>query len=193
MREVQSKHVLAVFDSCFAGTIFNTARSRPSAAIDLATTQAVRQFVSSGEAEQTVSDDGTFRKLFIDALNGLEPTADANRDGYVTGSELGLFLSDKITVLTNGRQTPRYGKLSALALDRGDFVFSVARQEKTVDPHAQPRPTPTTQIDNEALFWSSIKDSEDVEDFKDFLRLFPNGMFSGLAKRRLAKLRKSQQ
>ena len=34
------------------------------------------QFISSGDADQEVSDDGTFRKLFIDALQGAEPSAD---------------------------------------------------------------------------------------------------------------------
>lgn len=188
MREVQSKHVLAVFDSCFAGTIFNTARSLPSAVIDRATTQPVRQFVSSGEAEQVVSDDGTFRKLFIAALDGLEPNADANRDGYITGSELGLFLSDKVTTLSDGRQTPRYGKLSALALDRGDFVFAVENDE--VPTTDVPKNAPAAELDNEALFWASIKDSDDIADFEEFLKHFPDGTFSGLAKRKLARLKR---
>lgn len=125
MREAKSKHVIAIFDSCFAGTVFNVARSNPPAAITTATTQPVRQFIASGEAEQEVSDDGTFRKLFIAALNGEEPAADANRDGYITGTELGLFLQDKLTNLTNAKQTPRYGKLNAFGLDRGDYVFGV--------------------------------------------------------------------
>jgi uncharacterized caspase-like protein len=67
MRQASAKHVLAIFDSCFSGTEFNVARSLPPPAITLATTQPVREFISSGEAEQTVSDDGTFRKLFLDA------------------------------------------------------------------------------------------------------------------------------
>lgn len=192
MREVESRHVLAVFDSCFAGTIFNTARSRPPAAIDLATTQPVRQFVSSGEAEQVVSDDGTFARLFIDALNGLEPTADANRDGYVTGTEIGLFLSDKVTNLTDGAQTPRYGKLKALELDRGDFVFAIERRERLAKPDARPAAETKAppQIDREALFWSSIKDSDDVALFEAFLEQFPDGMFAVLAKHRIRQLGK---
>ena len=52
MREAQSKHVLAVFDSCFSGTVFETARSRVSVLVDQVVTQKVRQFVSSGEANQ---------------------------------------------------------------------------------------------------------------------------------------------
>src|SRR5262249_34510123 len=125
MREAKARHVLAIFDSCFSGGVFNLARAMPSPAITLATTQPVRQFISSGEAEQQVSDDGTFRKLFLDVLAGKEPQADANHDGYVTGTELGLFLHQKMTNLTNNRQTPRYGKLNALGYDRGDFVFQI--------------------------------------------------------------------
>jgi len=54
--------------------------------------------------------NGTFRKLFLDCLAGKETQADANGDGYVTGTELGLFLQQKVTNLTNNRQTPLYGK-----------------------------------------------------------------------------------
>lgn len=128
MREARSRHVLAVFDSCFSGGVFETVRAAEPPAITRATGLPVRQMISSGEADQTVSDDGTFRRLFIDALRGDEPLADANRDGYITGSELGLFLSDKVTSLTQNRQTPRYGKLRELGLDRGDFVFRVDAQ-----------------------------------------------------------------
>lgn len=126
MREVRSLHVLAIFDSCFSGTVFETARALPSPAITRATGLPVRQMISSGDSGQTVSDDGTFRRLFLAALSGEEPYADANRDGYLTGSELGLFLADKVTSLTLNRQTPRYGKLRELGFDRGDFVFEIA-------------------------------------------------------------------
>jgi hypothetical protein len=64
----------------------------PPPAIRLATTEPVREFISSGEADQQFSDDGTLRKLFLDVSAGKQPVADANHDGYVTGTELGLFL-----------------------------------------------------------------------------------------------------
>jgi len=144
MREVRSRHVLAIFDSCFSGGIFETARAISPPAITRATSLPVRQMISSGEAEQTVSDDGTFRRLFIDALRGNEPLADANRDGFITGSELGLFLSDKVTSLSRNRQTPRYGKLRELGLDRGDFVFRVngAASENEAVPQYVGLPAP---------------------------------------------------
>ena len=122
VRLAKSKHALAVFDSCFSGTVFDTQRTAPPPAVTRATTLPVRQFLSSGDSNQTVSDDGRFCKLFIRAIQG-EERADANRDGYLTGSELGLFLTDRLTNLTKSRQTPRYGKLRDEDWDRGDFVF----------------------------------------------------------------------
>ena len=123
VRMAQSKHILAIFDSCFSGTIFHTQRDKPPVAVTRATTLPVRQFITSGDADQTVSDDGRFRKIFLRAFTGENIKADANRDHYLTGTELGFFLSDRITNLTNGRQTPRHGKINDEDFDRGDFVF----------------------------------------------------------------------
>jgi len=134
VRKAKAKHALGIFDACFAGTVFTTQRNLPPAAITRHTTLPVRQFVSSGDAKQEVSDDGRFRKLFIRALNGEAPRADANGDGYLTGSELGMFLSDRVTNLTNARQTPRYGKLRDEDWDRGDFVFVMEHAPVPVAP-----------------------------------------------------------
>ena len=123
VRLARAKHALGVFDACFAGTIFTTQRSHPPPAITRNTTYPVRQYIASGDENQKVSDNGRFRKLFLRALRGEAPNADANRDGYLTGSELGMFLSDRVTNLTRSRQTPRYGKLLDEDWDRGDFVF----------------------------------------------------------------------
>jgi formylglycine-generating enzyme required for sulfatase activity len=136
VREARSKHVLAVFDSCFSGTIFKTSRSKPPSAVTRSATLPVRQFLTAGDADQEVLDDGRFRKLFIRALKREEP-ADLNRDGYLTGSELGMYLTDRLTNLTESRQTPRYGKLLDEDYDRGDFVFLLAGGDSVIT-----RPTP---------------------------------------------------
>jgi hypothetical protein len=121
VRQAEAKHAMAVFDSCFAGTIFGSTRDKPPPAVTRSTGLPVRQFLTSGDAGEAVSDDGTFRKLFIRALRG-EERADANGDGYLTGSELGNYLGDRVVNLQMG-QTPRYGKLRDPDYDRGDFVF----------------------------------------------------------------------
>lgn len=63
-----------------------------------------------------------FRELFLRGLKR-EEKADANSVGYVTAAEMGLFLGDRMTNLTQAAQTPRYGKLRDKDYDRGDFVF----------------------------------------------------------------------
>ena len=94
VRQARAKHAYAVFDACFAGTIFDTARGRPPAAITRATTLPVRQFLTSGDAAQQVSDDGRFRKLFVRALEGGErATAGAclTRCVFYVGNDSGLM------------------------------------------------------------------------------------------------------
>ena len=186
MRGSDARHILSVFDSCFAGTIFNVGRSKAPPAITHATTRLVRQFLTSGEAGQEVSDDGLFRKLFIRAING-DTDADANHDGYVAASELGLFITNEITNYSNGAQTPRNGKLNDPELNQGDFVFQLASATSA------PAQTPPVQVQNPTTrppsdvhehdlpFWESVKDSNDPALFDAYLQKFPKGSFAQLA------------
>jgi len=184
VRQAESKHAFSIFDSCFSGTIFETARSSPPPAITKVTTAPVRQFLSSGDSGQEVSDDGTFRRMFVEAIAG-KRRADANGDGYLTASELGLFLTDSVTNYSNRRQTPRYGKLNDPDFDRGDFVFKLA----SVGPkQGTKRSVQVGTVDKETVFWQSILNSTDANDYEAYLEQFPNGTFATLAKSMLAKL-----
>ena len=168
VRLADSKHAFAVFDSCFSGTVFESARSMPPVAITKATTLPVRQFLSSGDAGQTVSDNGTFRELFLRALRG-EERADANGDGYVTASEIGLFMTDRMTNLTASRQTPRYGKLRDKDFDRGDFVFRLGtRSGNGIDP--------------ETVFWKLVRQGSDPDGLRAYLQQYPGGKFAAAAR-----------
>jgi len=177
MRQSASKHVYAVFDACFAGTVFTAQRAMPPAAITRATTLPVRQFLTSGDADQTVSDDGQFRELFVRAILGEEP-ADANSDGYLTASEIGMYLGDRVTNLTESAQTPRYGKLRDKDYDRGDFVF-------VVDPEM--KPAGPVSAGAEVVFWDSVKDTGDADMLLAYLAEYPEGMFSNLARIKLKR------
>jgi hypothetical protein len=127
-REIQTKHVLFVFDSCFSGAItFALARSSsgpPESDISPRTGEAVRQFIAAGTAEQEVPDQSIFRRLFVEALD-TNSEADHNGDGYVTGSELGQFLQTQVGYASQRKQTPQYGKMSDPRLNRGEFVFTL--------------------------------------------------------------------
>ena len=71
----------------------------------------------------------------------------------------------------------------------GDFFFSgpAATDAGTAIP-----PLSQSQVDKEALFWQSVQDSVDTEDFEEYLRQFPGGIFAGLARNRIAVLRQQK-
>ena len=177
VRLAKSKHVLSIFDSCFAGTVFDSRATGAPPAITRATARPVRQFITSGDADQEVSDDGTFRTLFLRAISGDE-NADPNRDGYLTGGELGIFLSDRVTNLTESTQTPRFGKLRDRNYDQGDFVFAIpAVLERAAASEA----------------WAEVKNSDDRLAIEGFLAAHPNSDFAEPARRRLAELSVASQ
>ncbi len=121
-RRIEAKHALFLFDSCFSGAIFNISRAKPPLYISYKTARQVRQFITAGGADETVPDNSIFKKQFIEALQG---EADRNEDGYVTGTELGEFLQEKVVVYSRESQHPQYGKIRDPSLDKGDFVFQL--------------------------------------------------------------------
>lgn len=116
---IEAKHALFVFDSCFSGSVFSIARSIPEA-INENTAKPVRQFITAGDADQKVPDVSIFRRQFVAALEG---EGDLSNDGYVTATELGFFLNEKVTNYSRRTQTPQYGKIRNRKLDKGNFVF----------------------------------------------------------------------
>lgn len=119
-RDIEAKHVLFLFDSCFSGTVFKQKnKATPSKYISTLSAKPVRQFITAGSANEPVPARSTFTPAFIDALQyGL---ADRNKDSYITGSELGAYLQEEVPLHTN--QNPQYGKISDYDLSRGDFIF----------------------------------------------------------------------
>ena len=79
-KQYTSRHILFMFDSCFAGSVFRSQSSIPPA-INRLISQPVRQFITSGDANEEVPDESVFRRELEHALrNG---AADANKDGFV--------------------------------------------------------------------------------------------------------------
>jgi formylglycine-generating enzyme required for sulfatase activity len=136
-KRIQSKHAIFLFDSCFSGSLFALSRAIPKS-ISYKTSKPVRQFITSGSADETVPDRSTFREQFVAALEG---EGDVNEDGYVTGSELGQFLQDTVINYTNESQHPQYGKIRNRNLDKGDFVFALGSDvyESSVQMPSKPK------------------------------------------------------
>ena len=131
-RLIQSKHAIFLFDSCFSGSLFSLSRRIPEN-ISYKTSRPVRQFVTAGTADEKVPDDSIFRRQFIDALQG---EGDLDKDGYLTGLELGEFLQKTVVNYSNGSQHPQYGAIRDPDLDKGDFVFALfdpVTREKNIE------------------------------------------------------------
>ncbi|PID59597.1 hypothetical protein CSB45_00835 [candidate division KSB3 bacterium] len=137
-KRIQARHALFVFDSCFSGSIFSLSRAVPEH-ISYKTERPVRQFITSGSADEEVPDESVFRRQFLAALQG---EGDVDNDGYVTGSELGLFLEKKVGPTTNGDQNPQYGKIRDPNLSKGDFVFALPQPSPTPTPRPATAPAP---------------------------------------------------
>ncbi len=116
---IKSKHVMMLFDSCFSGSLFNLVRAVPRG-ISEKSALPVRQFITAGSEDETVPDKSMFKRVF---LIGLKGDADLTNDGYITGSELGMYISEKVVSYTRSAQHPQYGKINNPDLDRGDFLF----------------------------------------------------------------------
>ena len=141
--QIQSKHALFVFDSCFSGSIFSLPRSTP-AVISYKTNLPVRQFITSGSAGETVPDESIFAKQFVAAIKG---KGDLNGDNYVTGTELGYYLEDTVVNYSTDAQHPQYGKIRNPNLDKGDFVFLLRNSWK-----GKPLPHPEKSEDPPEVF-----------------------------------------
>ena len=122
--DVAAKHVLFIFDSCFSGTIFSAMRGSAKVPWEIraVTSEPVRQFIASGTRGQAVPDFSIFRRHFEAALAG---AADLNRDGYIVGTELGIFLRGRVANDSRGAQTPQFSRMDEKGTQdvQGDFVF----------------------------------------------------------------------
>ena len=134
-KKIEAKHALFVFDSCFSGTIFKTRDFPTPAYISYLTAKPVRQFITAGDAGELLPSKSYFVPCFI---RGIEGEADVDRDGYITATELGLFLQREIKNYNIG-QTPQYGKIRDPELDQGDFVFI---GKKIIPPKTLPKVPP---------------------------------------------------
>jgi len=168
--QYRSRHILFVFDSCFAGAVFRSQGAEPPA-INRLISYPVRQFITSGDANEEVPDESIFRREFVHAIrNG---AGDLNKDGYISGTELGLYLFDKVSNYMEGKQNPRVGKLNNTNFDKGDFIF-ITGEPRNFSGTAQPA---TTAAKNE-IFNLARKPMSDAEkkEFYEKLKYLPDAV-----------------
>jgi hypothetical protein len=191
IRVIPARHVLVVSDSCYSGTLtrgLSASPSRPSEREQFLQKMAAgrsRTLMSSGGDEPVADGGGGGHSIFAAALlRGLR-----EMDGpRFTASE--LFAGYVIEpVAGRAEQTPVYNPLRNSGHESGDFVFTrIKSGDKTSDVTAAPPPAGVDPAQQELAFWNSIQNSADAEDFKDYLARYPNGLYAGIAQRRIGAL-----
>jgi Caspase domain len=138
--ELFARHALFAFDSCFSGTIFRTRDRAVPRPLNPTTMKPVRQFLSAGDAGETVPAKSVFIPLF---MRGIRGAADGNGDGYVTGTELGNYVQYEVWQ-NPAKTTPQFGKVNNPRLNEGEIVFAVPSSgavKAAPRPRAQPADT----------------------------------------------------
>lgn len=124
---INARHILYVMDSCYSGLGFSRSgglsQSLSNYLNKVARLRVVQMITAGGSGEQVQErgGHGLFTAYFMKGLYG---SADRNRDGFVTGTELGAFLRPSVSDASNNAQTPLFGRFEG----EGEFLFPVLNQ-----------------------------------------------------------------
>jgi len=144
------RHILFIFDSCFSGTIFTTRSEVLPPSISYEIIKPVRQFITAGSENETTPPVSVLVPLLERALKDGE--ADLDKDGYITGTELGYYLRKEVINRNRGQWHPQYGKSHDTRWDKGDFIFVSGKPQPLTGTPQQPSPqTPKAPVINEDL------------------------------------------
>ncbi len=206
LAKLRARQVTVFIDACFsgdsqAGTLIQSAspvhlRARP------ATVPPKLVVLTAAQSDQLASWDtqagqGLFTRHVLAALGG---AADGqpwgNGDGRVSVAETRAYLDDEMSYAARRlyRREQRASVTGPANAVLGAVPASpkVAAAPKPAPPPTKPAPAPVARDDgrNEALFWESVRDSDNPADLEAYLAQYPNGTFAVLARNRLAALRK---
>ena len=138
-RQMTANHVLFLFDSCFSGTIFKERSHQDPTPPHIKNflRKPVRYFITAGRAGETVPAKSVFTPAFVDAIQN--QLGDQNDDGYISATELGVYLEAEVPKHT--RQMPQFGKIKDVDLSGGDFVFVLDEEDSPGTLMVQTQPT----------------------------------------------------
>ena len=132
----KAKHLLYLDDACYGGIAAVGSRGLNSITtpnyIEKITKNKSRQIITAGgKGEEVIEKPEWGHSAFTLNLNrGLKDgNADMNADGYITANELGMFLSEKVTIDSENQQTPQYGRMTS---QEGEFVFIYKVENLTI-------------------------------------------------------------
>ena len=129
----KAKHMLFLVDACYGGLAAVNTRSLTTNTpnyLDKIADENARQIITAGGKDEKVieKDDWEHSAFTKNLLSGLkDKKADQNQDGYITGSEIGFFLQEHVSLDTDNFQTPQSKRLTT---HEGEIIFLSIIPEK---------------------------------------------------------------
>mgnify|MGYP001429549282 CR=1 FL=1 len=126
----KAKHMLFLVDACYGGLAAMNTRSLNTSSpnyLEKISKDISRQIITAGGKEEKVleKDDWEHSAFTKNLLSGLrDKRADYNEDGFITGSEIGMYVQEKVTIDTENYQTPQIRKFTS---DEGEIIFTTKK------------------------------------------------------------------
>ena len=190
LRAMRAKHVMVVADSCYSGKLTRNVEaqlktgSERSAWLERMASRRSRTALTSGGLEPVLDAGGgqysVFAKAFLETL----------RDNTRVLDGQSLFDAIKRPIVVNADQTPEYADVRKAGHDGGDFIFvplviNLAVNVEASEPAATaPALAPVetgrsgdaaATLEQETVFWQTVRDSKDPASFEVYLSEYPNG------------------
>lgn len=135
---------------------------------------------SPGEvAEDGKGRNGTFTSALLEELNKPKQKLTELMDNVV----------DKVRISTANKQNPYY---------EGTGLSKIKIIDGEEEPVLPVLPIPSVSpmiggLGGEDIFWQSIVNSQDIEDFQEYLRRYPSGNYAFLAEKRIKQFELAQE
>jgi uncharacterized caspase-like protein len=190
LKVIPSRHVLVVSDSCYSGTLTRgIGEALPPASEREQFLQRMlagrsRTLMASGGDEPVADGGGGNHSVFANAL--LRGLREIDKGKFTAAELFRSYVEERVA--GRAEQTPEYNPLRNSGHQSGDFVFVKIKVdgktvEVTVKTPSAPKIDPATF---ELEYWNAIKDSRDPEEYRDYLKRYPEGRFADIARRRAA-------
>ena len=144
--------------------------------LDVAARRQIQQGLAAGGFDPGGAD-GLFGPRTRAAIRRWQSSRGGRSTGYLDGASAGALRSAGAADPTVAAAAP-----SAPA---------AVPAEQQSSPASAPASSPGASAELEGLFWQSVMNSTNPAEFEAYLRRFPNGLFSELARTRVAALRRA--
>jgi len=129
----KAKHMLFLVDACYGGLAAMNTRSlsvNSPSYMDKITEDISRQIITAGGKEEQVleKDEWEHSAFTKNLLSGLrDKKADYNADGIITGTEIGMYVQEKVSLDTDNFQTPQLRRFTS---HEGEIIFLAKVEQK---------------------------------------------------------------